>query len=166
MTRTYQIPRIFEQDYIHFYLGLPAKSFPNCLKTQSRLVYFCYQENLLFFSLWKYLCLISENSRTPETAQRVQVCLLGDATGPRQRGKHISCQLYGTLTLLTPVMSTCIPVRFPPLHGTISPLTRFLFLRCMTGSLMSSPGVSFSDSVFPMPLRYDSSFSTWASSKS
>ena len=39
-----------------------------------------------------------------------------------------------------------------------SPLTRFLLLRRMTGSPMSSQGVSFLDSVFPMPLRYDSSF--------
>lgn len=36
------------------------------------------------------------------------------------------------------------------------PLTRFLLLRRMTGFPMSSPGVSFSDSVFPMPLRYGS----------
>lgn len=37
------------------------------------------------------------------------------------------------------------------------PLTRLLLLRRMTGCPMSSQGVSFSDSVFPMPLRYGSS---------
>jgi hypothetical protein len=88
-----------------------------------------------------------------------RVCLFGDATGLPHEANTFLCQLHGgTPTLSKTVMSTCTPVRSPPLHGTIGPLTRFPLLRRMTGSLMSSLGGSFSDSAFPTPLRYGSSF--------
>ena len=61
-----------------------------------------------------------------------------------------------THSLKTVMSSTCTPVRSPSLRDDC-PLTRFLLPRRMTGSLMSSPGVSFSDSVSPMLLRYGSS---------
>ena len=91
-----------------------------------------------------------------ETAQRVQVCLLGDATG---RGNEANTFLASC------TVHSLSKTRHVDMHtGTLSTsprddrsLTRFLPLRRMTGSPMSSQGVFFSDSAFPMPLRYGSS---------
>jgi hypothetical protein len=88
---------------------------------------------------------------------RPSVSVWGRDCGPRQRGKHIlASRTAHSLTQNRHVFN---------MHtGTLSasvrddcPLTRFLLPRRMTGSPMSSLGVSFSDSAFPMPLRCGSS---------
>jgi hypothetical protein len=85
------------------------------------------------------------------------VCLFRDATGRGNEANTFlaSCTAHSLTQNRHVNMHTGT---FPASARNDCPLTRFLLLRRMTGSPMSSLGVSFSDSVFPTPLRYGPSF--------
>ena len=118
------------------------------LKTQAKaLQYYFYMKRVS----GKYLCniyVLSAKIRArPDNCQRPF-----RGTRRRQRGKHaVGC-------IRTLVHPNCHV--FSMHTGTLSPsarsdcaLTLLLLFRRMTGSRMFSQGVSFSGSVFPMPLR-------------